>query len=89
MPPFFDCTEESLRSVYQSSFPFQLNGLLFLQFVSIPLLTLQKNEPRRLGLFAVAAAVEGRPHRAVLREHGQGRRGPAAAGSDCDPKGGG
>lgn len=38
MPPFFDCTEESLRSIYESSFPFQLNGLLFLQFVSILLL---------------------------------------------------
>lgn len=31
MPPFFDCTEASLRSVYESSLPFQLNGLLFLQ----------------------------------------------------------
>ncbi|KAK8812139.1 hypothetical protein WA556_004264 [Blastocystis sp. ATCC 50177/Nand II] len=30
-PPFFDCTESSLRRVYESSFPFQLNGLLFLQ----------------------------------------------------------
>ena len=32
VPPFYNCTEKNLLSAYNTVFPFQLNGFLFLQY---------------------------------------------------------
>lgn len=34
VPPFYTCTEKNLLSAYNTVFPFQLNGFLFLQYAT-------------------------------------------------------
>ena len=34
VPPFYNCTEKNLLSAYNTVFPFQLNGFLFLQYAT-------------------------------------------------------